>query len=230
MNRAERRARGKRGKAAKRATIGLAVIARDEEATLPTLLASVAGAFDQVVLVDTGSTDATVAVFEDWCRRTGQLHAIDTFVWRDDFAAARQYAQSLLTTDWACWADGDDTVAGARNLRRVVAAAPPTIDGFAFTYDYLFDADGRCILSFPRERLARRGCGAWVGRIHEHLIIDGGCMEVPRTVAHWSHSRKTEAELEEMLERDERYFEQWRRDEPDSPWVLIHESLERSGR
>ena len=39
-------------------TVGLAIIARDEADTLPGLLESVRGAFDQVVLCDTGSTDA----------------------------------------------------------------------------------------------------------------------------------------------------------------------------
>jgi hypothetical protein len=38
-------------------TVGLAVVARDEEDNLPYLLASVEGAFDQIVLVDTGSED-----------------------------------------------------------------------------------------------------------------------------------------------------------------------------
>ena len=49
-------------------SVGLAIIARDEAANLPWLLDSVRGAFDQVVLCDTGSTDATVEIFEQWAR------------------------------------------------------------------------------------------------------------------------------------------------------------------
>ena len=48
-------------------TVSLAMIVRNEEETLPRLLASVAGAFDEIVIVDTGSTDAT--------RRIARRHA-----------------------------------------------------------------------------------------------------------------------------------------------------------
>jgi glycosyltransferase involved in cell wall biosynthesis len=124
VNRAQRRAaaRGRRSTATP-PTIGLAIIARDEQESLPALLDSVAGAFDRVALVDTGSTDATVQVFEDWCRRTRQRHVVDRFNWCFDFAAARNFAQSLLTTSWTCFADADDVVVGAANLRGVAAAA-----------------------------------------------------------------------------------------------------------
>jgi hypothetical protein len=49
------------------ALVGLAIIAKDEEKDLPTLLASISGAFDRVVLVDTGSFDMTKEVFDQWC-------------------------------------------------------------------------------------------------------------------------------------------------------------------
>jgi glycosyltransferase involved in cell wall biosynthesis len=226
----EPRHRGRRGKAPAAhskgtATIGLALIAKDEAEDLPKLLASVEGAFDHVVLVDTGSTDLTVEVFEDWCQRTHQRHTVGTFQWRDDFGAARNHALSLLTTDWTCWADCDDTIHGARNLRRLTATAPAAAAGAMFDYDYVPG-----VLTIPRERLVRHGRGVWQGRIHEQLMIDGPVMHVPRDVAYWSHRRKTEAELAASLARDQHYFDLWERDEPNHPAVRLHRALEASGR
>lgn len=124
------RHRGRRGKAPKRKllapTVGLALIVRDEEEMLPGLLASIEGAFDQVVLVDSDSEDRTVEIFRDWCARTGQPHVVDSFEWIDHFAAKRNHAHSLLTTDWTCWADADDTIVGARHLRPPRRHRPPS--------------------------------------------------------------------------------------------------------
>jgi len=54
-------------------TVGLAIIARDEQDDLPQLLASVEGHFDQVALLDTGSKDDTVGVFLRWADTMHQI-------------------------------------------------------------------------------------------------------------------------------------------------------------
>src|ERR1700694_5674066 len=105
-------------------SLGLALIARDEENSLPRLLASCAGAFDEIVLVDTGSEDATVARFEEWAAtQPGTRCEVAHFEWCDDFAAARQFADDLLESDWHVWADCDDQIRGAEHLRRLVSEA-----------------------------------------------------------------------------------------------------------
>jgi len=60
---------GERVVRGRRPTLGLSLIARDEERFLPGLLESIDGAFDQVALLDTGSTDRTVEIFTDWASR-----------------------------------------------------------------------------------------------------------------------------------------------------------------
>ena len=64
-------------------TLGLALIVRNEEEALPRLLESIEGVFDRIVLVDTGSTDATKKVFTEWALRerkrrekAGTLHPV----------------------------------------------------------------------------------------------------------------------------------------------------------
>ena len=50
-------------------SVGLALIVKDGADDLPNLLKSVEGAFDQVVLLDTGSTDQTKSVFRKWAKQ-----------------------------------------------------------------------------------------------------------------------------------------------------------------
>ena len=167
-------------------TVGLALIARDEEATLPRLLASVGEAFDEVALVDTGSTDGTVAAFEAWAAATpGVRTRVGHFTWIDDFAAARARADGFLTTDWRAWADCDDVLRGADALRRLAAGAPPDVGAFLCAYDYAGTGAGEHVLL--RERLVRSGAGTWRGRIHEVQDVRGRLVPVPAAEVLWIH-------------------------------------------
>jgi glycosyltransferase involved in cell wall biosynthesis len=167
-------------------TLGLALIARDEERTLPRLLASCANAFDEVVLVDTGSTDATIERFEDWASSQPATRCrVERFLWCDDFAAARQYASELLGTDWWCWADCDDEIVGAVHLRRLAAEAAAVVAALACAYAY--DPGGRGLFHFQRERLIRAGRGRWVGRIHEVIELDGELVDIDDELVVWIH-------------------------------------------
>ena len=212
------RGRGRRGKSPrKRAqhmpTIGLALMVRNHAEDLPRLLDSIVGAFDHIALsVDSASTDGTADLFRDWARRHGQRHTVDArFEWCDDFAAKRNYTQGLLTTDWTCWADADDTIEPAGVLRLLAATAPRDVVGFAFPYDYLFVGPESKPLMFLRERLVRRGAGTWVGRTHETQVIEGRVVYCGD--ARWVHHDQRDPG---SPTRDRAIVEAWCRDEPDN--------------
>lgn len=212
-------------------TVGLALIVRNEQDTLPALLESIEGAFDQVVLLDTGSADDTVGVFRRWCDRIGQAHVVDHFEWVDDFAAARNHADSLLATDWECWADADDVICGAENLREVVAGAPLAHMAYVADYDYEHSVyTGACKTTLSRERLVRRHAGTWMGRVHPHKVISGGAASIralDRSVAVWVH-RKMPGEFAADEERERRIFRRWQIEDPDDPvlrgWIETGEN------
>ncbi|MCU1449830.1 MAG: hypothetical protein JWP02_2000, partial [Acidimicrobiales bacterium] len=158
----------------RRVTIGLAVIARDEEDSLPALLATCDNAFDEVVLVDTGSKDRTVDRFVEWAETQSSTRCtVGHFAWCDDFSAARQHADDLLKTDWNVWADCDDEIIGAARLRQLAADAPDGVSGFRFGYDFAREEGGSSTAYLKRERLVRSGRGRWIGRVHEYQAIDG---------------------------------------------------------
>lgn len=213
-------------------SVGLAIIAKNEQEALPRLLESVRGAFDRVVLTDTGSTDDTVNVFEAWAAEeigAGRLgsYLTDHFDWVDDFAEARRYAHARLGTEWEVWADCDDVIRGADKLRALAAQAPPDLAAFICHYAYAHDPHGNIVCSLQRERLVRAGASRWVGRVHEAQEIDGAATWVGPELVEWVHGKNPEAV---DPARNLRILKAWERDEPENPRVLGYLGTEQLAR
>jgi len=98
--------------------ISLCTIARDEEQLLPACLASVKDAVDEMVVVDTGSQDGTVAV----AKEAGAV--VVHHLWRDDPAAARNAALDAASSDWILVLDADEALApgAAVTLREAITS------------------------------------------------------------------------------------------------------------
>ncbi len=94
-----------------RPLLSLAMIVRNEEATLPGCLEAARDAVDEIVIVDTGSTDRTVEIATSFGARVAH------FEWCDDFSAARNAALDLVTARWVLHLDADEELDGARELR-----------------------------------------------------------------------------------------------------------------
>ena len=99
--------------------LSAALIVRDEAAHLEACLASIDGLVDEVVVVDTGSTDGTAAL----ARSLGAT--VDEIEWRHDFAAARNRSLDLAGGDWILYVDADERVRPGDHggVRRWLAAA-----------------------------------------------------------------------------------------------------------
>ena len=80
------------------------VIVKNEERNLPTWLKSMQGIADELVVVDTGSDDRTVAIAEAAGAR------VYHFPWRNDFAAAKNYAMDHAHGKWLLILDADEYI------------------------------------------------------------------------------------------------------------------------
>jgi glycosyltransferase involved in cell wall biosynthesis len=80
------------------------MIVKNEEAHLGHCLASVQGLVDEMVVVDTGSTDRTIEIAETFGAKLGH------FKWVNDFAAARNESLRLCTGDWVLVLDADEAI------------------------------------------------------------------------------------------------------------------------
>jgi glycosyltransferase involved in cell wall biosynthesis len=119
-------------------TVSLCMIVRDEEATISRCLASVAGAVDETIVVDTGSRDATREVAAAFGARV-----ID-FPWNGDFSQARNAGLEKATSDWILVLDADEELApGHAQMLKPLVASDPDIEGyFVRVVDFLGERPG----------------------------------------------------------------------------------------
>lgn len=153
----------------KHAHITACYIVKDEEKKLAVSLASVQQAVDEIVVVDTGSTDQTKAVAQKFGAK------IYDYKWQDDFAAARNFALAQLKGDWVIFLDADEYFSAdtAGNLRRLIEAqAADTNLLLVLRQDV--DEQGKTLLSLYVPRIFRiRQDLRYVGAIHEELRQQG---------------------------------------------------------
>ena len=103
------------------------MIVRDEAFFIEECLTQAAPHVDEIVVVDTGSTDGT----RDIAVRHAQVVA--DFTWIDDFAAARNAAIERAHGDWILVLDADERIAPADYARIRSAIATTEYDGFYLT-------------------------------------------------------------------------------------------------
>jgi len=84
------------------ARLSAALIVRDESAFIDDCLKSLNGIVDEIIVVDTGSRDDTLA------KASRFPIVLRTFAWCDDFSAARNYAISQASGDWILYIDADE--------------------------------------------------------------------------------------------------------------------------
>ncbi len=84
--------------------VSIAMIVRDEAQMVPGFLQAVDGLWDELIVVDTGSSDATPSLFAEAGAKV--IHS----PWRNDFSAARNVSLSHSTGDWVLVLDADERV------------------------------------------------------------------------------------------------------------------------
>lgn len=99
------------------AKISLCMIVKNEEQTIRRCLESVKGAVDEIIVVDTGSTDTTVSIALDCGAK------VSLFPWNGSFSDARNASLDQAGGDWILYLDADEELAGEESragLRRAV--------------------------------------------------------------------------------------------------------------
>ncbi len=169
-----------------KASVGVAIIARNAEKTLPACLASLKQWVQQVVVcVDESSTDKTSQVAKRYSAEVHRIKVSDYHecprhgrVLAQHFAEARNKSFSFLRKDltWWMWLDADDTLQGGERLAQMLAGVPDGAVGVWLPYHYsALEKDGvRAVnTSFYRERVLRANVGwRWEHRVHEVVVPD----------------------------------------------------------
>ena len=133
-------------------SISLCMIVKNEEDVLARCLDSVEGIADEIIIIDTGSTDRTKEIAYRYTN-----HVYD-FLWIDDFSAARNMSFSKATKDYLLWLDADDILKPSERKKflELKQRANLTADIVMMPYEIMEDASGRATFVYWRERLIKR--------------------------------------------------------------------------
>ena len=162
-------------------SISLCMIVKNEENSLPRCLDSIKDIVDEIIIVDTGSTDKTKKIASYYTTK------IFDFKWSKDFSKARNYSFSKATQDYILWLDGDDVVlkpdrAALLQLKKNIN---PDVDVVKMNYNVDFDELGYVTGSYYTERLLKRSkYFKWKEPVHEYLIANGKILNSNINITH----------------------------------------------
>ena len=173
----------------KKAEISLCMIVKNEEHNIGRCLSSVKDLVDEIIIVDTGSTDNTKSIASQYTDK------VYDFEWIDDFAAARNFAFSKGTKDYLMWLDADDIIKDSNkkaflDTKDFLTEHPECI-WVTMIYQIAHDKEGNPLYSYKRERIIKRdifgleeGKSCWVGSVHECITIQGAGTHSNAIVTH----------------------------------------------
>ena len=160
-------------------TISLCMMVKDEEELLPQCLDSVKDHVDEIIVVDTGSTDRTVEIAE--------THGAKVYhhPWENNFSKHRNQSISYATGDWILIMDADEELdAGTVHLlRKVIHEAPTSVISFNVR-SYM--GNGAYYTEGNSTRLFKNGLGFhYKGYVHNQLVARGKA--TPSSIVLWHH-------------------------------------------
>lgn len=202
--------------------VSLCLIVRNEEANIGDCLQGAADLVDEVIVVDTGSTDRTKEI----AVQAGAT--VVDFPWIDSFAAARNETLRQATGDWIFWLDADDrldTENGVK-LRTLFGQLPAGNVAYAMKCLCLPDPISGTATVVDHIRLFRRLPGlSWRYRVHEQILP---ALREQGVEVRWSdvvirHTGYQDPALRgRKLERDLRLLDLENKDRPDDPFTLFN--------
>lgn len=181
-------------------SISLCMIVKNEEKVLARCLESVKDIIDEVIIVDTGSSDKTKEIAFNYTDK------VFCFKWCDDFSKARNFSFSKATKEYIMWLDADDVILKEDkekliNLKRTLSK---DTDIVMLKYNTGFDENGNVNFSYYRERILKREKNyTWISPVHEVIVPTGNVIykdiAVTHKKNHGSHSKRNLKIFENMI-------------------------------
>ena len=177
--------------------LSVAIITKNEEANIRTCLESIKWV-DEIIVLDSGSTDATVAICREY---TDKVHETDWI----GFGPQKNRALNMAQGDWVLALDADEWVTPALKEEILRVVKDPGIY-VAFEIPRLSSYCGQYIHHSGWRpdyvtRLGRRGKVRFNDRlVHERMIVDGRTGRLSNSIMHTSYK-----DLEQVLTKLNRY-------------------------
>lgn len=151
-------------------TISVCMIVKNEEAHLARCLGSLQGLWDELIIVDTGSTDATREIAAEY---TSSIYSLQ---WQDDFAHARNYAFSLAHCGYIYAPDADEVIDAKNHAKflQLKQALLPEIEIVQMVYvnQHNFKATENFEKDYRPKLFKRLRTFQWVDPVHETVRLE----------------------------------------------------------
>lgn len=179
--------------------ISAVIITLNEEDRLPDALASLQGLADEVIVVDSYSSDRTVEI----ARSARALVRQNRF---EDYGQQKNFAMAQAGCEWILNLDADERV--SPELKRAIVGlkeGTAPLDAAAFAIKRKTFYLGRWIRHsgwYPdrKVRLFRKSAAVWQGRIHERLVVTGPVARLRGDILHFTYR-----DIGDHVRRLERY-------------------------
>ncbi len=204
-----------RAKPATGLTLSLCMIVRDEEQMLPRCLAAVAPAVDEIVIVDTGSTDATVEIAKSFGAK------VIEFPWTGSFSEARNVSFEAATGDWVMYLDADEVLV-PEDIEQLRALTGRTWREAFYLVETSYTGelgDGGAMVNNALRVFRNRPEYRFKDRLHEQIAhtlptyIPGRVEQTPVRVTHYGYL----GSVRDAKEKSQRNVELLRRQAAESP-------------
>lgn len=175
-------------------TVSLCMIVKNEQSVLARCLDSVADLVDEIIIVDTGSTDATKDIAGSYTDRVYE------FAWTGDFSEARNYAFSLATCDYIYTADADEVIdeVNRERFRKLLSSLLPEVEIVQMRYANQLDCG--TVYNYDEElrpKLFKRlRPFVWISPVHETVRTDPVVYDSDVVITHMPINRHTARDLD----------------------------------
>ncbi len=162
-------------------TISLCMIVKNEEDVLRRCLSSARPLADEIVIVDTGSTDSTKEIALEY------TDLVYDFSWSGDFSKARNYSFSKAGMDYCFWLDADDIITeqDQQEFLKLKQKLSLNTDMVMMRYCTAFDENDSPTFWYYRERLIKNNRQSpWEGAVHEAIPPFGNVVYSDISVFH----------------------------------------------
>ena len=191
-------------------TLSLCMIVKDEEKFLPTCLESAKDQVDEIIIVDTGSSDRTVEI----ARKYGAK--IYHHPWENSFSKARNYSLKYATCDWIMILDADEVVdkKDAHKLKDVIKDNDVNVINLPVFYK---PKGGKDLSVSSSERIFKNHLGFYYeGIVHNCLKYSGTDKNVNIRLNHYGYHDGEEL-MEKKFKRTSTLLKEQIRNDPENP-------------
>lgn len=177
------------------------MIVKNEESTIERCINSVKDIVDEIIIVDTGSTDNTLPLLN-------KLNITPyKFNWVNDFSLARNYSFSKATKDYILWLDADDILNpnDLNKFKTLKSTLTEDIDSVSMNYILSTNSQNEPTFILKRNRLVRNSKNfKWIGVVHEYLKVYGNIIHSDISIIHKKEKKHTNRNLliyEDLINR-----------------------------